>query len=186
MGNTLEVQPQPNDAPAYKAMSALCHALYELDRVAIVRYCRTNSTGPPPPPPRAGAVSATNLCFGFPGSMTNRPPATQARRTHAPHSRRLRMLAVLGPTVRRGRTPLHVRPAFTPALLRNHRAHACHTRTACAKPPCSFASFKKVQLTPEQLDATDAFIYALDLMTTGRDSDGYCLRAQKETRLRYA
>ena len=44
MGNTLEVQPQPNDAPAYKAMSALCHALYELDRVAIVRYCRTNST----------------------------------------------------------------------------------------------------------------------------------------------
>jgi hypothetical protein len=41
VGNTLEVGPQPGDAAAYRALSALAHALYETDHVAIVRYCRT-------------------------------------------------------------------------------------------------------------------------------------------------
>ena len=43
MSNTLQVEAQPNDPVAYSALSALVHALYELDHVAIVRYCRTNS-----------------------------------------------------------------------------------------------------------------------------------------------
>jgi len=137
MGNTLEVQPQPNDAPAYKAMSALCHALYELDRVAIVRYCRTNSTAAVAAAHRSGAVRATHGALGcswqWDQQAASRPSWACSRPTFAPTTNACCTRPCRLPrTCAFTRTPLL---ALAQAGRLSHEAHARPPRTACTTPP---------------------------------------------------